>query len=1546
MRSQKNVTILSYIVAALAIILIIIYMVDYKVKDENNFYQSVVDNSQIKYNSVTVYLEANVDKELQEMYAKTLEFVDGKHTFDDESFMKTIKVNGNVSLVPESELTNQEKSLIASNIQKYYDDDHILLLIMPIYRDKQLIGAIMTQYDNHNYQLLLKGYNLSLMDKLYVIDDEGQYLYGQLTYNNIIDVFSNLQIVNKSINNILEHMQSKDEDLLKIKNNQAEYYFYYQRYQNKYIIFESDAAYIDQNHLYSNKITTNFIMRTVMIISVFFVYVIVTLFYRHRYFRKKELQIATLNNSINGGIILASLNNDLRILYGNDGFYSLVGYGKNEISEIFDNCLRRLVYPDDVEIFNSIIPNLKGHQQCDYKLRFVTKDRGIIWLHLNISFNIEKNDTATIVLLDITESKIRNNEIKSLIASIPGSVLKINALNWRIEFASDSLFAMLGYSKEEFRKQYQFFHELIYHEDLNSFINETQSIKDNITFEVRLVKKDGQLLWISFNGKRAMSDDNHDIYQSVIIDISEEKDTLIALRKESDRVAAVLEMTDEFIFEYLISEDVFVSTKKYSEYFNRPRIIKNFYQQNLIANTIIHPDDISIITDAFHDLTNIQQSYQFDVRVKERTGKYEWYNVKCSTLYEDGKPYKLIIKLTNIDNERQKLERLLDISQRDSLSGLYNNSSLARNINDYLSGNGQYGNHCFILFDIDDFKGINDRYGHLVGDAMIKEYSQRLQNFFTTDDIIGRIGGDEFGVLLKNTNRKVAFEIMNRLHDLFQDPLIYEDKKIPLFTSYGISVFPYDGMAYEELFKKADVACYYSKGLGKNFFTFYDESMSNQDHEFKNLTYRSSKTDKLLLDTIQLLGKSSVIVETVKDALLKICEHFNFDYAYVFEGEETYESFHCTYAFDKANVNLESNLSIHNPASVGLMGTIKKDSILYISDLATLANELPDLYQAMMKEKTKSVIITGIFEQGELRGLMGFGSYETIPYPAQQEIVAIVAFVRLLMNHIYKLRENQRLGIGNQLFQSLISNHELSAYAIDIHTYELLYISPRLKKTNPQIQLHGKCYEEIYHHHERCLNCPLKFIGNNMRYSTHLYDENTKQWLGVTASKLELKYEQREAALVYAFDISSYIETVSYRDPLTGLSNLSKFILEGNKILKNNHFDNTYCLVATDITYLSYINETLGYDVGDRLLINLSETIHQEIQADELCCYSNNNKFLMLLKNDSNNLVKRLIRFRRRCLNVFEKIIGYSNSSFTTGLYFVKASDEEITEAINKAELARHTSLNVHQTGVYNEAILEVYEREKYLEKMMETSISNEEFKLYYLPKYEINSLEMVGLEVLTRWHSPLEIISPSEYVPLFEKNGFIDKLTYYTVEQVAKTLKDWQERGLNILPVAINVSYNTLINRQFVTNLIQIVDKYEIDHKLIEIELQELVFKENVQSIVEALNKVRSAGFNTTIDDFGTGYSSLVMLKALPVDTLKLDKVFLKNGIIEENDYIIIKNIINMSKELGIKIVSEGVETEEQLDFLKKSGCQYVQGFYLCRPVMLEELEKKMKKN
>jgi EAL domain-containing protein (putative c-di-GMP-specific phosphodiesterase class I) len=336
----------------------------------------------------------------------------------------------------------------------------------------------------------------------------------------------------------------------------------------------------------------------------------------------------------------------------------------------------------------------------------------------------------------------------------------------------------------------------------------------------------------------------------------------------------------------------------------------------------------------------------------------------------------------------------------------------------------------------------------------------------------------------------------------------------------------------------------------------------------------------------------------------------------------------------------------------------------------------------------------------------------------------------------------------------------------------------------------------------------------------------------------------------------------------------------------------------------------------------------------------------MLLKNDSNNLVKRLIRFRRRCLNVFEKIIGYSNSSFTTGLYFVKASDEEITEAINKAELARHTSLNVHQTGVYNEAILEVYEREKYLEKMMETSISNEEFKLYYLPKYEINSLEMVGLEVLTRWHSPLEIISPSEYIPLFEKNGFIDKLTYYIVEQVAKTLKDWQERGLNILPVAINVSYNTLINRQFVTNLIQIVDKYEIDHKLIEIELQELVFKENVQSIVEALNKVRSAGFNTTIDDFGTGYSSLVMLKALPVDTLKLDKVFLKNGIIEENDYIIIKNIINMSKELGIKIVSEGVETEEQLDFLKKSGCQYVQGFYLCRPVMLEELEKKMKKN
>ena len=197
----------------------------------------------------------------------------------------------------------------------------------------------------------------------------------------------------------------------------------------------------------------------------------------------------------------------------------------------------------------------------------------------------------------------------------------------------------------------------------------------------------------------------------------------------------------------------------------------------------------------------------------------------------------------------------------------------------------------------------------------------------------------------------------------------------------------------------------------------------------------------------------------------------------------------------------------------------------------------------------------------------------------------------------------------------------------------------------------------------------------------------------------------------------------------------------------------------------------------------------------------------------------------------------------------------------------------------------------------------------------------------------------------LFEKNGFIEKMSYFTIERVARNLRNWIDKGYKVLPVAINISYQYLISAKFIKNLIFLADKYNLDHQLIEIELQELAFKEEVNPIFEALEKVRQAGFKTTIDDFGSGYSSLMMLKELPINMLKLDKGFLRDGIIEENDEIIIKNIINMANELGITVISEGVESEEQLKFLKSAGCKYVQGFHLSLPLSLKDVEKNILK-
>lgn len=246
------------------------------------------------------------------------------------------------------------------------------------------------------------------------------------------------------------------------------------------------------------------------------------------------------------------------------------------------------------------------------------------------------------------------------------------------------------------------------------------------------------------------------------------------------------------------------------------------------------------------------------------------------------------------------------------------------------------------------------------------------------------------------------------------------------------------------------------------------------------------------------------------------------------------------------------------------------------------------------------------------------------------------------------------------------------------------------------------------------------------------------------------------------------------------------------------------------------------------------------------------------------------------------------------------------------------------------------------MESEVEKSIQNNEFVIYLQPKFDTLTEEVVGAEALTRKKKNGKIVMPSEFIPIYEKTGEITKLDMYVLEEICKLQKKWNEKGLKLLPISINESRLHLKNVRHTEELKEIVEKYQINPNLIELEMTETTVVEDIKVAKDAERAVHQLGFRVSMDDFGTGYSAFNILKDIEIDILKIDKLFFEN--LEENirAQIIIEAIVKMCKKLNIKTVAEGIETKKQVEFLRKVGCDILQGYYFSKPIEIEEFEKK----
>lgn len=430
------------------------------------------------------------------------------------------------------------------------------------------------------------------------------------------------------------------------------------------------------------------------------------------------------------------------------------------------------------------------------------------------------------------------------------------------------------------------------------------------------------------------------------------------------------------------------------------------------------------------------------------------------------------------------------------------------------------------------------------------------------------------------------------------------------------------------------------------------------------------------------------------------------------------------------------------------------------------------------------------------------------------------------------------------------------------------------------------------------------------------------------------------------------LQNANDTDPLTGLMSFRAFTEKLDERLADLLADSAVVVIYTDIHHFKYINETYGYKKGDELLKLAAQAMTagadgrdimiSRVHADHFVSTSAISEELIPkfdeFIHEQNVLLGKLLQ--QNCPDVRVRVV--------TGICFVRSSSMTAATAIANANLARKNAKrdNIRKPIVFADDMMEEIKYQEWLNNELPKAIANHDLKVYYQPKINCADDTLYGAEALVRWQKPDgSFIYPDQFIPVFEKNGNITDVDFFVYREVFKYIRKRIDAGLSVFPISMNVSRVHFRTNRIIPYIEELLKEYKIPPELVEFELTENIYMKNLNKAEEFISSCRRQGIQVSMDDFGSGYSSLNLISTLSIDTLKIDKIFLKNDDLSENDKTVIGSIITMAKQLGMKVLCEGVETELQTLFLKNTQCDQIQGYYYAKPLAEDDFDKFVEK-
>ncbi len=577
------------------------------------------------------------------------------------------------------------------------------------------------------------------------------------------------------------------------------------------------------------------------------------------------------------------------------------------------------------------------------------------------------------------------------------------------------------------------------------------------------------------------------------------------------------------------------------------------------------------------------------------------------------------------------------------------------------------------------------------------------------------------------------------------------------------------------------------------------------------------------------------------------------------------------------------------------------------------------------------------------------------PLPGSGENLCCVGCIQTDITERRKLE--QRLQLDQKILEhaeEAVVITDAEAIILDVNeAYTAItgYTRDEVVGQNPRINKSGHHGKEFYQEMWRQLTERGSWSGEI--WDRRKNGEVFEKWLTISAIRdsggATVNYVGIFNDLTEKKNIERKLKNLLFYDPLTKLPNRALFVEQLEQAMSSSQSrDLPIALFCIDLDRFKDVNDALGHKAGDELLAQAAKRIRGGVRKSDVVARLCGDEFTVILseikfRESAGHLARRLIHLLQQPFHIDGEEV-FINASVGISIYPDDGLDAETL--IRNADTAMHFAKEreqgsfQHFRAQMNQRLLQRIN----LDKQLRHALEQNEFALHYQPKYRVADGSLAGAEALVRWQHPEEgLISPAEFIPLAEESGLITALGEWCLKTACRQLKTWEGQGLGLRRVAVNLSSRQFQSRRLLDLLRNTLDETGLAAEFLELEITESAVMENPEQAVVLLRDIRRLGITIAIDDFGTGYSSLAYLKKFPVNSIKIDQSFIADLAKDSDDAAIVESIIQLARSLGLDVVAEGVETLEQLEFLRGRNCHEAQGYYFSKPLPPDQFAKKI---